>query len=133
VEREGVVQPRSIEIKDGDQITGVRLVVSFGNATVRGVVKLADGPLPSGAQVYVRMTKDGDPYPNMPQPQVDSRGHFMIQGLPGGVFNLETSVFVPGGAGRQRPSVKQQLTVPAGVVTDVTITLDNPKPDSTPP
>ena len=136
VERDGVVEPRSIEIKSGDQITGVRLVISYGNATVRGVVKFADGALPAGARVYIRMTKDGETRPNMQSmqsPQVDARGHFIIQGIPSGLYYFETSIFMPGVVSRPRPPVKQQVNVLDGVVTEVTITLDNPKPDSTPP
>jgi hypothetical protein len=136
VERDGVVEPRGLEIKNGDQITGVRLVLSYGNATVRGVVKFEDGPLPAGAHVYIRLTKDGETRPNMQSmqpPQVDSRGHFIIQGIPGGLYYFETNIFVPGVVTRPRPPVKQQVNVLDGVVTDVTITLDNPKPALTPP
>ncbi len=136
IEKDGVVEPRGIEIKEGDQITGVRLMVSYGNATVRGVVKFQDAPLPEGARVYIRITKDGETRPDLQSvqsPQVDSRGHFIIQRIPSGLYYFETNIFVPGDFGRARSPAKQQVTVLEGVVTEVTITLDNPKPDSTPP
>jgi hypothetical protein len=132
-EKDGVVEPRGLEIRNGDQVTGVRLVVSYGNATVRGIVKLADGPLPAGARVFIRIAKVGDTRPNMQSPQVDSRGHFIIQGIPSGLYYIEANMFVPGVVSRPRPPVRQQVNVLEGVVTEVTITLNNPNPDSTPP
>src|SRR4029077_19984491 len=48
VEREGIVQSRGVEIKEGEQVTGVRVIVSYGKATLRGVVVLENGPLPAG-------------------------------------------------------------------------------------
>jgi hypothetical protein len=102
-------------------------------------VKFQDGPLPEGARVFIRITKDGDTRPNMQSmqsmqsPQVDARGHFIIQGIPGGLYYFETNIFMLGVVRRPQPPVKQQVNVLDGVVTEVTITLDNPKPDSTPP
>ena len=37
LERDGVAQPRGVEIKDREQVTGVRLVVQYGNGTIRGL------------------------------------------------------------------------------------------------
>jgi len=128
VERDDVVEPRGLEIKNGEQIAGVRLVVSYGNATVRGVVKLEDGPLPAGTRVYVRITKDGETRPNTQSPEVDSRGHFIVQGLPGGLYYFEANIFFPGVMSRPRPPVRQQVNVLDGVVTDITITINNPEP-----
>jgi protocatechuate 3,4-dioxygenase beta subunit len=132
IERDGAAQLKGVEVKNGDQITGVRMFVSYGNAIVRGVVKLADGTLPAGARFYIRVMKDGDRRSNIRPPQVDSRGHFIIEALPGGLYDFEASVFVPGG-GRPRPPVKQQVSVPDGGVTEVTITVEvNPPPGPTP-
>ena len=131
-ELDGKVEPRGIEVKTGDQITGVRLVVSYGNATVRGVVNFEGGALPAGARIYIQIRKDGEMRPLQSQPQVDSRGHFIIEGLPGGLYQFETHMFIPGVVSRPLPPVKQAVNVVDGVVTDVTITLSNPKPGSTP-
>lgn len=127
-ERDGVVEPRGVEIKNGDQITGVRLLVSYGNATVNGVVKLEDGPLPAGARVYLRITKDGETRTNMQSPTVDSRGHFILQGIPGGLYYLEANMFMPGFVGKPRPPTRQQVNVIDGAVTEVTVTINNPNP-----
>ena len=59
MERDGVVATRGIEVKDGEQVTGVRVVLSYGSATLRGVVVLDNGPLPAGTRVSIQTRKTG--------------------------------------------------------------------------
>ena len=126
IEREGVTQPH-IEIKDGEQLTGIRVVLVYGNATLRGVVNLENGQMPAGARFFVRLTKPGEiSNVNLRPPQVDARGHFLIEGLLPGVYELHASV---GGLQMQPRTVKREVSVQDGVITDITITIDM----STPP
>jgi hypothetical protein len=122
VEREGTVQPRGIEVKESEQVTGVRVIVSYGNATLRGVVALENGPLPSNGSIFVRLVRPGETSDFIRPPTVDARGHFLIDGLQGGLYELSVSVFWPGG--KPRPSVKQQVNLQDGSISDVTITID---------
>lgn len=135
VERDGVAQVRGVEVKEGEQVTGIRLVVNYGNGTIRGLVKLENGELPSTARFSVWFTNPGDD-PTRPQgtfvpsPQVDSRGHFLVEGLAAGTYEVNASVYIPGSR-RWLPPAKQQVNVADGVVTEVTLTLDlapNPGP-----
>ena len=129
IERDGIVMPRGIEIKEGEQITGLRVVVSYGNASVRGVVKLENGSLPVGARIFVRVTKPGENPAMMIPPQVDARGHFLIDGLAPGIYELTVSIIGPS-AGPPR-NVKREISVQEGVATDVIIPIDmsaTPKP-----
>src|SRR5258705_11665296 len=82
VERDGIVQPGGIEIKEGEQLTGVRVVVSYGNASLRGVVNIQNGPLPAGSGIYIRLTKQGENSSSVSPPQADARGHFLVEGFP---------------------------------------------------
>ncbi len=130
VERDGVVQLRGIEIKDEEEVTGVRLVVRFGNGTVRGTVRAENGELPPPPRLAVWLTIPGEDAANslptfMSQPQVDSRGRFLFENLPAGAYEVNASVFTS----RGRVSTKQQVNVADGVVTEVTLTL-NLKPNS---
>jgi len=122
VEREGIVQPRGVEIKEGEQVSGVRVVVSYGNATLRGVVVLENGPLPDNGAIFVRLVRPGEMSSSIQPPRVDARGHFLIDGLPSGLYELSVSVFLS--AGKARPSVKQQVNLQDGIVSDVSITVD---------
>ena len=90
IEREGIVPVRTLEIRSGEQITGLRVVVTYGTGTVRGVVKFENGSLPSGSQIAVLLTKPGETSDmNMRPAQVDSRGHFVIEGLAAGSYELK--------------------------------------------
>jgi hypothetical protein len=118
VEREGVVQ-RGIEIKDGEHVTGVRVIVTYGDAVLRGIVNIENGPLPTGARIMVRLAKPGDQQPFLRPPMVDDRGRFVAESLPPGTYELVVSVFVPGV--KPQPPVKQQVTLQNGVMTEVII------------
>ncbi len=122
VERDGVVNPRGVEVKDGEQITGLRVVVSFGNGIIRGVVKLENGSLPPGMQLFVRLTKPGETGMRLQPVQVDARGHFLMEGIPPGQYELSVTVPAPGGTQPRR--VKQDVSVQNGIVTDVLLTID---------
>ena len=124
IERDGIVQPRGIEIKPGDQITGVRMVVNYGSATVHGIINLANGELPAGARFFVQVTKPGERSSNIRPPQVDSRGHFIMEGLPGGTYDFTATVVGTAPSRTPRPTAKQQVNIIDGVVNEVTITLD---------
>ena len=124
IERDGIVQPRGIEIKSGDQITGVRMVVSYGSATVHGTIKAENGELPAGARFFLQVTKAGERTPGIRPPPIDSRGHFIMEALPGGVYDFIVTMVGPSPGDGRHPSAKQQVNIIDGVVNEVTITLD---------
>jgi protocatechuate 3,4-dioxygenase beta subunit len=121
VERDGLAQTGGLEIKEGEQLTGVKLVVAYGSGTIRGVVTVANGELPPAAQVRVWIT-------NLGSRTVDSRGRFVVEGLPAGTYEVNALIYLP-----ESPNpplrAKQQVNVVDGAVTEVTITV---RPNSTP-
>jgi hypothetical protein len=120
VERDGVVQPRGIEVKEGEHVAGVRVVALYGSATLRGVVNLENGELPTGSSIFVRLGKP-DENSGIRPPRVDVRGHFIAEGIPPGVYELSVSV---GGPNLKPRMVRQQVTLLDGVATDVVVTID---------
>jgi Carboxypeptidase regulatory-like domain len=117
VERDGVsMGPRAMEIKESEQVTGVRVFVSYGTGIIRGVVKLENGTQPEGTRILLRIMKDKEPVSMMRPPQADARGHFLIDGLTAGVYEISASV--AGHIGRREVSVQD------GIATDVEITID---------
>jgi hypothetical protein len=124
IERDGVQLQRGIEIKDGEQVTGVRVVVAYGNGKLRGVVNLDTGVVPDGARFFVSIFKSGLLLATR-QPQVDSRGHFLIEDLPAGVYEISAAIH---GLPKLPKAVKREVSIQDGVTTDVTITLEVPKP-----
>ncbi|MDQ2974313.1 MAG: carboxypeptidase regulatory-like domain-containing protein [Acidobacteriota bacterium] len=123
IERDGIAQTDGILVSPREEVTGIRLIVSYGNASIRGVVKAETGDLPTNARIFLRSTKAGETMSHIQPPVVDARGHFMLDGLVGGTYDLVITVVVPG---RQRGQweAKQQVTVAEGVVTEVTITVN---------
>jgi len=122
VERDGVVLPRGIEVKEGENVTGLRVFLAYGNATLRGVVKLENGTLPEGAQIVLRLTKSGENTSNIQPPRVDARGRFAMEGIPPGVY--EVSAYVAGGPPITQWSTKREVTLQEGVPAEVVITID---------
>jgi len=123
VERDGVVHPRGVEIKPGEQISGVRVVVVYGSGAVRGTIKVENGPLPTGARLMVRLAKPEDPSFMMRPPDIDARGHFALEGVPAGSYDLYVYCVIPESRVRQ-PRSRQSITISEGSVTEVEAVLD---------
>ena len=121
IERDGVVQPRNgVEIKEGEEIAGLRIVVVYGTGTLRGSVKLDNGPLPTEGQLIVRLIKTGEgSYPISPQ-RVDARGHFVFEGVPSGFYEVSVIGSLPQLRGGP---VMQSVTVTDGAATNVELVI----------
>ncbi len=131
MERDGITLTRGIEVKDGEMLSGLRVFVSYGTATLRGEVKLENGTLPEGARIFVRLLKSSEQLVNSTYPStVDARGHFLIEGITAGVYELTVSV--TGLPNSQRPLLtKREVVMQDGMVNDITVTVDMsavPKP-----
>lgn len=130
LEYNGVIAPNGIEVKDGEQLSGVRVFVSYGTGTVRGVVTYDAGLLPEGARIFARLVRPAAPLKDVANMFVDARGHFLIEGLPAGVYEVSISMFVIGGRQHRPATAKQQITVQDGVVSEVSLALHlTPPPD----
>lgn len=132
IERDGVVQPpRGFELNAGEQqVTGVKIVLRYGTGSVRGEVKFENGPLPDGGRVMVWLRKPGETDSNFRPSTLDFRGHFLIEGVSAGDYELHVQANVPG---RRSASARQPVTVAEGAVSDVVMSLDlNPNPRQKP-
>lgn len=129
VEQDGVAHPRGLQIKVGEQLSGVKVVFNYATGTVRGSVTIANGPMPPGARIMVRLQKVGEASQGIRPQEADSRGHFVIEGVPGGSYDLFVSTFIPNS--RQRPPwTKQSVSLADGATIEVAVTLDlSPKRD----
>ena len=130
VERDGVVQPNGIQVQTGERISGIRIVAAYSSGSIRGVVKVENGTLPPNGDLVVGLNRVGDANWNSGGgTAVDARGHFLIEGLAAGTYELTVSAYVP--EWRQRPRTSKQLvTVTDGAATDVILTIDLTPPRS---
>ena len=119
IECDGVRIPQ-LEVKDGESIAGVKVFVSYGTASLRGAVAVENGAAPPNARFSVRLTRSGENNSNIRPPQVDSRGRFLIEGLPAGVYDVTATMVGPG----KRYQATRSVTLADGAVTDVALTID---------
>lgn len=134
IERNGTQQTRGIPVNSGDQITDVRIVAAYADGTLEGVVKFQNGSPTPGTRIMVRLspsTPGQGRGGNLGIANVDQRGHFLIQNVPPGSYNLTVTAFAQGSRRRgQQPqpqtpvTAQQQVNVSEGQVTSVTVSLD---------
>jgi len=126
VELDGVPQPDGvIGLKDGDQITGLRLIGRYLTGSIRGWVKVEEGELSANARMsaWVKLLGENTSLRlglSTSRPQIDSRGRFLIEGLAAGTYELNIAVFQsePYDANQV---FKQVVTVTDNTVTEVTV------------
>ncbi len=137
LEHNGVPAGDAIDIEAGVQVAGVRVVVAYGKAVVRGRVNVRGGTLPAGTRLAVLLRRVGSNGATSSQlSPVDERGFFLFEGLAIGDYEL-----ILGGAPTMTPDgvkpsriavVRQPLTVTDSAPADVTLTLNlNPNGTST--
>lgn len=123
IERDGVLQ-REIEVAAGAEVRGIRVVIEYGTGSVRGVVKIDNGPLPEGARMFVSARRRGDTGQWNRGTQVDSRGRFLLEGLAPGEYEVVLRTNIPGMPQRRIASVRQNVTATNGVEAEVIMTVD---------
>ncbi len=131
VERDGVSQKNGIEVGVNEEISGVRVVFSYGTGAVRGQVKLEGREIPGGAMMFLSVRRiDGNQQVRLRAPTPDSRGRFVIDGLLPGDYEIslvfQTRPAVPGADGPHAisKSVNKTVTVTNGTETQVTLIVD---------
>ena len=133
VERDGIVYQRGLEIKEHEHVTGLRVIVGHANAAIRGAIKLPNGvelTTPVAFRVIVRRTEDAVPGTYSPPVDADARGHFVIDRLVAGTYEIAVTVLMNAPSGQRpiMPPTRQTVIVTNGATTEVTITLQIPKP-----
>jgi 5-hydroxyisourate hydrolase-like protein (transthyretin family) len=123
IERDGVPQPRGIELQPGENPSGIRVVLAYGGGVIRGQVKFEGGTLPSDALLFVTTAREG--IPTRSGGQVDARGQFIIENLAAGTYDVTLQIISLNG--KMQPgmpsSQKQTVTVAEGIDAQVTFTM----------
>jgi uncharacterized surface anchored protein len=132
MERDGVVYPGDIEIKEREQITNLRVVVTQANGKIRGSLRLPDGvELPATARFRVSTRRIEDPALNNSIVQADARGQFVVDNLIPGTYEFNVSVVgLPRDQLPRLARPTQTVVVTNGAIADVTIALQMQQPAS---
>jgi Carboxypeptidase regulatory-like domain len=128
VERNGVLLPNGIKLKDGEHVTGIRLVVKSFNATgsIRGQVKVENGELPRSVQMFALVNSVDNNEAGVKtvnrnqQVEVDARGRFVVQGLAAGTYEVRLLLMAPA---INQDDISTQVVVTENSVSEVTLTL----------
>ena len=139
IEHNGVELREGIDVRGGEDINGLRLVLGAGSSVLRGDVKIEGGPL-EGVNLYVMYRPTNGDTHRFYTAQLDSRRHFVIKGLTPGEYELmigPMSVEVSGERGsrmmNRMTTVKQTVAIGAGADAEVTLVMTlKPEPPPRP-
>jgi len=127
IERNGSEMRDGVDVRPGEDISGLRLVLGAGSSVLRGDVKIEGGPL-EGVNLHVLYRPTNGNPGSFYSAAVDTRQHFVIKDLTPGEYELmigPMSVEVSGEKGsrmmNRMPTVRQTVVVGAGA--DVAVTL----------
>ena len=130
VEVGGAEQRDGVQVTEGANVTGVRIVLAYGSATVRGQVLFPGGVAPAqGAprMVVVVRRVGGSESRWTNGAEADARGRFQIEGVPAGDYEIQARAF----GGRAAPLVSEPTRVSVSEGGDVTVNVTL-APPSTP-
>lgn len=109
MEKDGADLQAGLEVAQGEQVMGVRVVVAYGNSTIRGLVRTEGGTLTPDMRLMVTARRTDAPSAGggggrggfgggaMPG-QVDANGQFQISQLVAGTYEVTVQA-MPGGFG----------------------------------
>lgn len=122
-----------VSLQAGEQVTGVRMIVTYGMGTVRGQLNYVSGELPPGTWVQIALRKlHSAVVQDYRMAQVDVNGRFLFEGLLAGehelIVTLPTTLKLAA-AVRQQFNAPQTITVAATAETPVTLTVDLRDPE----
>ena len=128
VEKGSTDLTESVSLRVGEDLTGVRMIVTSGTGIVRGRLNFVGGELPSGTLIRIALRKvNGTSVQDYRMTQIDVHGRFLFEGLLAGehqmVVNLPSTLKLSA-AVRQQFLAPQTITVAANAETPVTLTLD---------
>lgn len=137
VERDGVAQPNGVDVAPGADVSNLRVVFEYGSGILRGQLRVDGGELPQGTRMTIMVSKEGAEPEARPISfaTVDSRGKFLIEGLPTGHYLLNLRVHLPPGSRFKAPEIKQTVSIASGLETETTLILDltQKEPEGTKP
>jgi carboxypeptidase family protein len=83
IERDGVAMSEYdlIEIGQGENISGLRVVVGYAGSAIHGEVKIVGGTLPANQSLYVNAKRLGDPRSIPALAETDARRRFVFENL----------------------------------------------------
>lgn len=126
LERNGGEVKQGIEIKPGEDIFDLRIMIADGTGVIRGQVNVESGTLPAGARLTASIAtplRFANGYA-----QVDADGRFVISGLAAGKYDVVLNIYNPPPRQNVRllPAMSQPVNVTDANESAVVFTLKLP-------
>ena len=116
-----------IEVKAGENISGVDVFIIPSSGRLQGQVQIVGGTLPEGLRLWVQCRRINSQSGFAAQAEVDALGHFVIQKLSAGDYELQLDApSLTAADPLTRPqlqAIKQTVSVQNEAVSNVTLTL----------
>jgi protocatechuate 3,4-dioxygenase beta subunit len=118
-----------VDVAEGAQLTGLRVVASYGSGVIRGQVNILNGTPPPGARVYVTVRRAGASGPDAGygrSVEADARGRFVLENVAAGEYELRANLIVFQAQPGTRPprGESQQVSLAEGGDMNVTLNID---------
>ncbi|MGE0885673.1 MAG: collagen binding domain-containing protein [Blastocatellales bacterium] len=125
VEHNGV-EVKEIQLNAGDRLTGVRMVFTYGSASIAGRVEIRGGILPPNTRLSVSAVREGAARNDFgtSMAEVDSRGQFLIEGLSQGTYKLTLGELRYTAEPSKLPKVEQVVSVANSGRQETVLVLD---------
>lgn len=123
VEREGGVT-KELELRAGQPLTDLRVVVSFGRGAIRGTVRFVGGTLAPDSRIVIRCNLEGRR--DGGGAYADARGHFLIKDLSPGTYEVTLQILrnVSSAPQSTGPPQKEFVQVTNDAESEVTFMVD---------
>jgi len=110
IERNGAPVSDGIKVGAGEQVTGVRVVLTYATFALRGEVKITGGALPTGQRLYATVRRTDKQTSFSTGAEVDARGQFVIDGLAPGEYGVTVGPFQYFGSDPIDPRIARALS-----------------------
>lgn len=129
----GVVQRDALLVTEGTQVTGVRLVLVYGTAILRGQLNFpsdnGEGAILQGMRMIVVVRRVGGTDDNFTRgTEADARGRFQLEGLAAGEYEVQARAFGTNARGGSLVSESQHISITEGGDVSISLTLAKTPP-----